>query len=219
MLSSKVKGFGYGFPGYDRRVARSGERKYGEGREALLDATVHVVAEDGPGAFSYRKVAERAGVNNTLISHHFGSKEALLEAASEWAVARSQKMTRFAADAGLDEEFVERLTTMVSEEPQLQLFQYQMILASGRSEHIRLIAAKLYDSYLEVMLDMFEHHGLPRDEDAARAIFAALDGLVLQEVTVATRRQTRASIMKLMDMLWAWGARQEQEAAAGRLSS
>ena len=44
--------------------------KYGAGREALLKAVVDVVAEEGLDGLSYKKVAERAGVNNTLIFHN-----------------------------------------------------------------------------------------------------------------------------------------------------
>ncbi|MGW6172196.1 TetR/AcrR family transcriptional regulator [Arthrobacter sp. NPDC055138] len=176
-------------------------QKYGQGREALLAAVVALVAEQGLDAFSYRKVAERAGVNNTLISHHFGSKEALLEAATEWAVARSQQVTDLAAGSSLDEAFAERLTRIVAEEPHLQLFQYQMILASGRSEEMRRMAAALYESYLGVMLDTLEEYGLPRDKATARVIFAALDGLVLQQVTVASREEISASITKLGQLL------------------
>ncbi|MFD1213951.1 TetR/AcrR family transcriptional regulator [Arthrobacter sp. GCM10027362] len=191
-------------------------KKYGEGREALLAAVVHLVAEQGLDGFSYRRVADRAGVNNTLISHHFGSKEALLEAATEWAVSRSQQLTDFAANASVDEDFAQRLTQIVAEEPQLQLFQYQMILASGRSDQMRQMAARLYDSYLDNMLDMFERDGLPRDRDMARAVFAALDGLVLQQVTVATPGQIRASILKLGQLIRGWAAETSDQLPAAR---
>ena len=176
-------------------------RKYGDGREALLAAVVVLVAEQGLDGFSYRKAADRAGVNNTLISHHFGSKEALLEAATEWAVARSQEVTDLTAGSSLDDAFAERLTRIVAEEPHLQLFQYQMILASGRSEHMRRLAATLYESYVSIMLDVLERYGLPRDRATARTVFAALDGLVLQQVTVASREEIRDSIIKLGQML------------------
>src|SRR5262245_34914262 len=50
-----------------------------ETREALVDATLALLAEGG--AFSVRDVARRAGVNHGLVHRHFGSKEALVREA------------------------------------------------------------------------------------------------------------------------------------------
>src|SRR3712207_5466329 len=63
--------------------------KHGQGREALLRATVHVVAREGLRGLTYRAVAEEAGVANTLVAHHFGTRDALLQAALEWAAELS----------------------------------------------------------------------------------------------------------------------------------
>ena len=51
---------------------------YGGGRDLLVESTVQVVAERGLRGLTFRAVAERAGVNNSLVAHHFGTREALL---------------------------------------------------------------------------------------------------------------------------------------------
>src|SRR3712207_8439845 len=56
---------------------------YGEGRRALLAAAVHVVATRGLRHLTYRSVAQEAGVAHGLVAHHFGTRDALLEAALE----------------------------------------------------------------------------------------------------------------------------------------
>src|SRR6185312_7970849 len=111
--------------------------KYGDGREALLAAVVGVVAEKGLRGLTYRAVAERAGVNNTLISHYFGSRSALLEAAMEWASARSIRLSDLSATEEVDEDFARALVELVQAEPELQLFQYEMILESRRKPELR----------------------------------------------------------------------------------
>ena len=63
--------------------------EYGQGRDALLAATVHVVAREGLRGLTYRAVAEEAGVANTLVAHHFGTRDALLQAALDWAAEQS----------------------------------------------------------------------------------------------------------------------------------
>src|SRR5690349_11387552 len=69
-------------------AARSGPG-YGEGRQALLDAAVHVVATRGLRHLTYRAVAQRAGVAHGLVAHHFGTRDALLAAALEFSLANS----------------------------------------------------------------------------------------------------------------------------------
>ncbi|MCH6471579.1 TetR/AcrR family transcriptional regulator [Sinomonas terrae] len=177
------------------------ELRYGIGREALIGAVIDVVAEEGLDGLSYRKVAQRAGVNNTLISHHFGSKEALLEAATVWAVQRSQQMADLTLASELDKDFAASLTRLVADEPNLQIFQYYMILASRRSPELGRMANNLYESYISLVERFLTHYGHRADRAAARAIFAALDGLVLQQLTVSSRDDIVAAIIRLGELI------------------
>lgn len=58
-----------------KRKRRSKE----EARRVILDAAEEVVLEQGPDAFSVTEVAERAGMHQTNVFHHFGTREALLD--------------------------------------------------------------------------------------------------------------------------------------------
>jgi DNA-binding transcriptional regulator YbjK len=57
-------------------------------REAIVAATVRIVARDGVGAVTHRRVAEAAGVSLSSTTWHFGSKGEILEAALAWTAAR-----------------------------------------------------------------------------------------------------------------------------------
>lgn len=50
-------------------------------RDALLEATVELLADRGPAGFSSREVAKAAGVNYGLIHYYFGSKGELIRQA------------------------------------------------------------------------------------------------------------------------------------------
>lgn len=154
---------------------------------------VRVLPEDGVIEASYRAVAQRAGVNNTLISHHFGSRGALLEAAMEWAAARSIRLSDLSATEEVNEDFARALVDLVQSEPELQLFQYEMILESRRKPELRPAAVQLYDSYINSMEQALRNHGYRDTQSLARAIFAALDGLVLQQLTVRRRYGPRSN--------------------------
>ena len=58
-------------------------------RESLLQAAIASFASAGYDAASTRNIEEAAGVKRGLIRYHFGSKEALWKAATEWMFAHS----------------------------------------------------------------------------------------------------------------------------------
>jgi AcrR family transcriptional regulator len=53
---------------------------HGNLREALLQAAIQLIAEIGPGGFTLREVARRAGVSHNAPYRHFQDKEELLAA-------------------------------------------------------------------------------------------------------------------------------------------
>ncbi|GAA1125142.1 TetR/AcrR family transcriptional regulator [Citricoccus alkalitolerans] len=168
--------------------------KYGEGREALLAATVEVVAEHGLRGLTLRAVAERAGVTNTLISHHFGTKDNLLDEAVAWATARAIRLSDLSETETIDKDFASALVELVSSEPQLQVFQYEFVLESRRRPDLREKAVALYEGYIRALELALVKQGHHNTRHLARAIFAALDGLVIQQLTVAYPESVRDAI-------------------------
>ncbi len=47
-------------------------------RSALIDATIDVLVEEGYGGLTTRRVAERAGVAQSTLMHHFETRDALI---------------------------------------------------------------------------------------------------------------------------------------------
>lgn len=177
---------------------------YGDGRDALLSAVIDVVGEKGLRGVTYRAVASRAGVNHTLVTHHFGSIEGLLAATMEWAIQRSIEETGLEKIADFDENFADSLIETVSKEPELQLFQFEMLLESRRNPEVRALVERLYANYVSTVEDALRQRGLNVDNGAALAIFAALDGLMLQFLTISDPQRIRAAVIqvgKLVAML------------------
>jgi len=63
-----------------RGPGRPAGSKSQEGRAALVRAAREILAERGLPGITLREVAERAGVQATLVSYYFGGKEGLLRA-------------------------------------------------------------------------------------------------------------------------------------------
>lgn len=167
---------------------------YGEGRELLIQATVAVVAERGLRGLTFRAAAERAGVSNTLVARHFGTREALLEAALDWATERTLQSTSL-LDLTSEERFADALMESLDFEPELQAFQYEMIFEARRSPQVRDTVTRLYDRYVAVMTESLTRYGLTRDvHQTARQVFATLDGLVLEHLAGVDRGTLRESL-------------------------
>jgi AcrR family transcriptional regulator len=170
---------------------------YGDGRDALLSAVIEVVGEKGLRGVTYRAVASRAGVNHTLVTHHFGSIEGLLAATMEWAIHRSIEETGLEKIADFDENFADSLLATVSREPELQLFQFEMLLESRRNPEVRALVERLYANYMSTVEDALRQRGLNVDDGASLAIFAALDGLMLQFLTISDPEKIRAAVIQI----------------------
>lgn len=163
----------------------TGKPRHGEGREALLSATVYVVAAKGLRGMTFRAVAEEAGVNNSLIAHHFGTRDALLAAALEWSGERSIGMANLADYANDAPAFRSKLIETLLSEPELQLFQFEMILEASRRPHLQPAVHRLYNRYVDELARGRSLLGAPTGRALDRAMFAALDGLVFQYLSRA----------------------------------
>ncbi|MDT8409622.1 MAG: TetR/AcrR family transcriptional regulator [Wenzhouxiangellaceae bacterium] len=63
-------------------------------RSRILDAAFELFVEKGFAGVSLREIAQQSGVTKSLIHHHFGSKNALWEAAKEKAFALYTEVQR-----------------------------------------------------------------------------------------------------------------------------
>src|SRR5688500_9316075 len=136
--------------GTDSAPRRTGARRrvgYGEGRDALLGAAIRVVARRGLRHLTYRAVAEEAGVTHGLVAHHFGSRDALIEEALAYAVRTSVTGSVLEAGTGRIDDFVTGLSGMVQDDPDLQAFQYELLLEARRSPELLPHVRALYDEY------------------------------------------------------------------------
>lgn len=161
---------------------------YGDGKEALLRATVQVVSRKGLRGLTFRAVAETAGVNNTLIAHHFRNRDGLLAATLEWSMERSLSAADLGKYQRSSEEFREALVSNVMTDPDLEIFQYEMILEATRREELRPAVQELYRRYVKAMVPGLVTLAASQSEALGRALFAALDGLMLQFYSHAITR-------------------------------
>jgi AcrR family transcriptional regulator len=81
------------------RVRRSPE----ESRRAILEAAAVLLIEGGPRAVQVRAVAERVGMTDAGVAHHFGSRDALLLALLRHGAHRLRESVQEAAARWMDQ--------------------------------------------------------------------------------------------------------------------
>lgn len=188
--------------------------KYGTGREALIAAAVRVVARHGLHGMTFRKVAHEAGVNNSLVAHHFGSLSSLASAALAWSATTALNDSHLAGFLESSEDYRSALWSTLSEEKDLHVYQFEMILEASRDEAIRSHIIAMYDQYTsEVSRSMFGDSVNDDEHALARAVFAALDGLVLQFVSGAINRE---QVDSSVAALWKLAALASASSSASR---
>ncbi|HYH50282.1 MAG TPA: TetR family transcriptional regulator [Acidimicrobiia bacterium] len=112
--------------------SRRGRRPEGDARRALIGAAQAILAERPAGKLTVREVAGRAGCDVALVNYYFGSKDGLLAAALEDALAELRGVLEaYASGEGTFEDQVRRMVR----EP---------ILAMGERRHLpRMIIGQI----------------------------------------------------------------------------
>jgi AcrR family transcriptional regulator len=184
------------------RRPRKRVKNYGAGREALLDAAVRVVARGGLRRLTYRAVAEEAGVTHGLVVHHFGSRDALIEEAVTHAIRSSLSSSALEPGTGRVEDFSVGLADMVESGPELQAFQYELLLEARRRPELLPHLRGLYEEYFEATRrELSQMLPGPVDRGLSRLVFAALEGLVLHQLVFGERDVTEAALAELRGLL------------------
>ena len=183
-----------------RRVLRL---PHGEGRQALLEAVVRVVAREGFDGLTYRSVAAEAGVTHGLVHYHFGDRETMIAETLKWAIEEAIEVSTLEAlsqGEGL-ESFGEGLGELISAHPGAQAFQNELLLAACRRPELRPHMDTLFKTYWERFAQTLEVAGMRPSPALVRLVFAAMNGLVLQQLYFNSQEQTDEAMHELQQLL------------------
>jgi DNA-binding transcriptional regulator YbjK len=167
----------------DRELATDGRRARGEAsRQAILDATVRVIAAGGLTSVTHRAVAAEAGVSTALTTYHFATLDDLLQATlsslSATGVARLAAVTQLAETGALTlaDAAATFLIWELGSNRDVFIANLELQFASVRRGAWSAVMTTTHDAFVELI----RHY--VGDERAARAIFSAAFGFAVLHV-------------------------------------
>jgi AcrR family transcriptional regulator len=187
-------------PEHPSKKSRRSRVARGHGREALCRALPRVVARDGFDGVTFRSVAAEAGVTHGLASYHFGTREVMIHEALKWAVEHTIEATHLAVPTDGIGDFAADVPGTLAERPEDAVFQFDLLLRVLRNPALLEDVRKSYDDYVEAISTSLSTFGI-EGEAVARLVFAALDGLALQQLLYGSTSRTEESIVVLREFL------------------
>lgn len=169
------------------------QRKSAETRRAILDAAIRCLAESGYARTTTQLIAKMAKVSRGAMLHHYATKQALIEAVTDYAFYRH--MERFIdAVAALSEEARTRENIGIRLDWQIYLSEeysayLELMVAARTDEELRAMfipKARRHDRvWREQLLRVFPEWAddMDRLEKSRRLVQAVMSGMVLNRAT------------------------------------
>jgi DNA-binding transcriptional regulator YbjK len=168
-------------------------------RARILHATLRVIAADGIGAVSNRRVAAEAGVALGSLTYHFPSQSDLLRESlllyAEEEVARleglaAQLRASARSDGGPSAEqaaaVAEQIATRDSGRPE-EIAELELHLHASRDPALHDASRRCFEAYERFAAAALETLAVPEPERHARAVVALLCGLGVRRLGTGER--------------------------------
>jgi DNA-binding transcriptional regulator YbjK len=180
-------------------------------REALLDAVLQVVADEGVDAVTHRRVAGVAGLPLASTTYWFESKEHLLTAALERAAERDiERLEAFIREAlehpsdPLDLVVGAILDPAEHSGPtsrSLLLATYALLLEAARRPELRDATMRWTEAYWEALPPLLAAAGSRDPRSHAELILAAADGLLVSQLATGDESDLAPRLRQLAEAL------------------
>ena len=167
----------------------------GTAREAILAATLRVVASDGVDAVTHRRVAELAGVSPGSTTHHFSGREELLREAFRHYLEQGNEVLDALFGAADQDESVsldvvgDVLMSLIEREfadPTLVRAEYELLLFASTDDELSQVVNNWEDRLASALAAILERAGAHQATDAARSLMNFVRGFELERLVRPT---------------------------------
>lgn len=197
------------------KLARETGRKASEREHPLMEATLRIIGLKGIDGVTHRAVATEAHTSVGAVTHHFPTRDALVDAALRFALTREVGRLRALAlslqsKAFDTEAWIDSLVAWYSRElktqPEIHVACYEAFLASARSERHRPIVAEWFDTWRQSAELALRAAGSSDPRGHAELFVSTLIGILLQQLAVprrSFRQDTKTQLSGLVNNLLA----------------
>jgi TetR/AcrR family transcriptional regulator, regulator of biofilm formation and stress response len=159
-------------------------------RNEILEAALRIVADGGPDAITFRRVADRAQVPLGSLTYYFDSREDLLREAFRLYLSEAiafisdvEEEKRPHTPSGIIELVLEIVRREFSDDPTIVRVEYELILYAARDPALAR-EFNAYERWMEARLTAaLEELGAARPVDAARTIIDVVRGFEIERLT------------------------------------
>jgi DNA-binding transcriptional regulator YbjK len=160
-------------------------------RRELLEAALHVAADEGLRGLTHRAVDRRAGLAEGTCSAYFRTREALQTGLTQYVAARcvadvatlAEQLAELPADAPGVQDTVIALTVAAFEswldEQELLLARIELTMEASRNPALAALLAERRERLVAVVDGTLAARGKRHDGRTAEALVAASDGLLV----------------------------------------
>lgn len=179
----------------------------------LMEATLRLIGRNGLDGVTHRAVAAEAAMSVGAITHHFATREILVDAALRFALTREVGRLRALAlslqnKAFEPEAWIESLVGWYAQElrtdAETHIACFEAFLAAARSERYRPVVGEWFETWRQSAELALRAAGSSDPRGHADLFVSALIGILLQQLATPRRgfrQETRAALAKLVNAL------------------
>lgn len=164
-------------------------------RERIVQATLHLIGEEGLGAVTNRTVARAAGVSLGTLTYHFPNQSDLLretlqtfvETEITRATARANRLQDATPDQAADE--VEKAILEFTDNTE-QIANLELHLQAARDPALQATATRAIAAYDHLAAAILTTLGIPNAADHAPKVVAMLYGLAIRRLATGDTTAT-----------------------------
>jgi DNA-binding transcriptional regulator YbjK len=186
------------------------ERKASERERPLMEATLRIIGRRGIDGVTHRAVATEADMSVGAVTHHFATRDILVDAALRFALTREVGRLRALAfslqgKAFEVEAWIDALVGWYAQElktqAEIHIACYDAFLAAARNPRHREIVAEWFDTWRQSAELALRAAGSADPRGHAELFVSALIGILLQQLATprrSFRSETKAALLALV---------------------
>jgi TetR/AcrR family transcriptional regulator, regulator of biofilm formation and stress response len=194
-------------------MPKPANRETTERERPLMEATLRIIGRKGLDGVTHRAVATEAGLSLGAVTHHFATRDGLVDAALRFALTRevgrlralalSLQAKAFDAEAWID-SLVGWYTQELRTQPEIHIACYEAFLAAARDDRHRAIVAEWFETWRQSAELALRAAGSQDPRRHAEMFVSALIGILLQQLATPRRgfrTESEAALLGLVSNL------------------